>query len=228
MNSANERYQQVGEELVGKQRLALETQMEVFRAALLDFKRDHSEEIGRDPDVTASFSEICMSFGIDPLVVTLDTNPEERDNQLALKVVEFCTNSRFLNGGIVSINDLLISINKDAWISDDLHLDFKDTDIKRAISHLNVLGSELKLVKIGKRQYIKCTPQELNTDQQLIIETAEMLGFVSVPMLRDNFNWKTVRCKSVIDELVMNGILWLDANERELKYWTTSWINKDL
>lgn len=224
----HERYQQIGAELVENQRKALETQMEVFRAALLEFKRDHSDEIGQSPDITASFSEICIAFGIDPLVVTLDTNPAERNNQLALKVVEFCTNSRFLNGGIVSVNDLLISINKDTWLSEDLHLDFNELDIKGAIDHLNVLGSELKLVKIGKRQYIKCTPQELNIDQQQIIETAEMLGFVSVPMLRDNFHWKTVRCKSAIDELVMNGILWLDAGERELKYWTTSWINKDL
>lgn len=223
-----DRYQAVGAALAQKQRAALETQVEVFRMALLDFKRDHSDEIAEDPAVSGSFSEICIAFGIDPLVVTQDRDEGERSNQLALKVVEFCTKSRFLNGGIVSITDMLVSINKDTWLSEDLHMDFVQADVLKAIDHLAVLGSELRVVKIGKRQYIKCTPQELNLDQQLIIETAEMLGFVSVPMLRDNFGWKTVRCRTAIDELVTNGILWVDSAEREVKYWTTSWINKDL
>lgn len=194
----------------------------------MEFRRKNKTQLASNPDFSASFAQIGMAFGIDPLVLTAEEDHQERENQLTLKVVEFCMNSRSLNGGVVSIDDLVISINKDTMVSDDMLVKFARDDITRVLRKLEVLGSELTLIDIGRKKYIKCTPQDLNVDQQLIIETADMLGFVSVPILRDNFKWSKYRCKSAIDELVMNGILWLDAAEPELKYWTTSWINKDL
>ncbi len=146
---------------------------------------------------------------------------------MCLKIIEWCMRTRPLNGGIIALDDLVRLINSDTWVNTDLHLVFTESDIMDAINHLSVLGKELEHVKIGKREYIKSISQELNPDQRAILDTADVLGYVSVSLLHDNFGWKRVRCRTSIDELVTNGILWVDIREkRETKYWITSWVNQ--
>lgn len=230
----SEKYQSLGSTVSQSQRDHLLTQLQVFQAALISFKSEYASEIVQNEEVRTNFAEICIAFGIDPLVVASSITGEqnnnvERSNQLCLKMIELCTLTRPINGGIISVKDLLGMINSDTWVNNDLHLQFQQSDIVEALDHLKILGSELQLVKIGKKEYIKSIPQEINIDQSRILETADILGYVSVSVLRDNFGWKRVRCHSAIDELVSTGILWVDIQDgkHEVKYWTTTWINKE-
>ena len=43
-----------------------------------------------------------------------------------------------------------------------------------------------------------------------MVEAAQVLGYVSVRMLRDNLGWERARCKTVIDDLMAEGMLWVD------------------
>ena len=227
-----EKFQNLGLSISNSQQEQLQTQLQVFQAALISFKEDYKDEIRHNENIRSVFSEICIAFGIDPLVVASTLGDDEkskyeRRNQLCLKIIEWCMRTRPLNGGIIALDDLVRLINSDTWVNTDLHLVFTESDIMDAINHLSVLGKELEHVKIGKREYIKSISQELNPDQRAILDTADVLGYVSVSLLHDNFGWKRIRCRTSIDELVTNGILWVDIREKhETKYWITSWVNQ--
>lgn len=228
-----EKYQNLGSVVLQSQEEHLLTQLQVFQAALISFKSQYASEIIQNEEVRNNFAEICVAFGIDPLVVASsvigeENNSTERLNQLCLKVIDSCSKTRTINGGIISVEDLLDLINSDTWVNQDLHLNFKQEDIFEALEHLKILGNELQVIKIGKKEYIKSIPQEINLDQKMALEAADILGYVTITILKDNFNWKRIRCQSVIDELVSNGILWVDkpSQEHGTKYWTTTWINK--
>lgn len=230
----NKKFQELGSKFTEDQRKNLETQLQVFQAALISFKNEYADEIVHNETIRKTFAEICIAFGIDPLVVatTLSddiNNNSERLNQLSIKIIELCAAARPITGGIMSITDLLNMINKDTWVSSDLRFEFKESDVLEALDHLKILGDELQLIEIGKKKYIKNIPQNLNIDQNTIIETAEIIGYVSVGLLRDNFGWKSVRAKDCIDEMVFNGILWVDKHPgEETRYWISSWINKSM
>lgn len=228
-----EKYQNLSSSVLQSQEEQLLTQLQVFQAALISFKSQYASEIIQNEDVRNNFAEVCVAFGIDPLVVASsivgeENNNTERLNQLCLKIIDSCSRTRTINGGIISIEDLLDIINSDTWVNQDLHLNFEQKDIFEALEHLNVLGNELQIIKIGKKEFIKSIPQEINLDQKKTLEAADILGYVTISILKDNFNWKRIRCQSVIDELVSNGILWVDKSTKghSTKYWTTTWINK--
>lgn len=47
-----------------------------------------------------------------------------------------------------------------------------------------------------------------------------MLGFVSVSMLRLNLKWENARAQTVIDDLIADGLVWVDAQGPEKEYWS--------
>lgn len=229
----NEKYQNLSSAVLKSQKDHLLTQLQVFQAALISFKTEYASEIIQNEEVRTNFAEICIAFGIDPLVVSSSITGEqnnniERLNQLCVKMIDLCAQTRRINGGIISVSDLIDLINSDTWVNNDLHLNFTEKDIFQALDHLKVLSDELQLIKIGKRHYIKSVPQEINLDQKMIIEASDIMGYVTVSMLRDNFKWSKIRCQTAINELISNGILWVDqgGSGHRTKYWTTTWINK--
>lgn len=226
------KYQSLGKQISQSQSEELSTQLQVFQNALLSFRKQYSKELEKNPQIRSEFSEICTSFGIDPLVMSssdVQVDQDEKYNQLAVRIIELCKLTKSINGGIVLVDDLLTLINNDSWLSADLRLQFTSDDILKALTRLKSLGDELQLLTIGHRKYIKSTAQEISADQTTILSTADLLGYVTVGLLRDNFTWKTVRCRTNLNDLVSQGVLWIDTQgkDRETKYWITSWINRN-
>ncbi|KJZ76229.1 hypothetical protein HIM_04311 [Hirsutella minnesotensis 3608] len=68
-------------------------------------------------------------------------------------------------------------------------------------------------------------PRELSSDQAAVLEAAQVLGHVSVGMLRDNLGWEGARCRTVIDDLVAQGMLWVDKQTGgEWEFWSPSFM----
>ena len=225
-------YRTLGRKLIEEQREQIKTQLQVFQNALITFRKQHAEELRSNPELWAKFNDICRSFGIDPLVISslgIGTKAarQEKYNQLALRIIEICRLTKNFNGGILSVQDLLTLINCESWFTEDPEVKITEQDVLISLENLKALGDELQLMVIGSRNYIKSTTEEINADQGLILSAADVMGYVSVRILRDNFKWKRYRCESNLDDLVSNGILWIDdqSEDHERIYWITSWIN---
>lgn len=93
-------------------------------------------------------------------------------------------------------------------------------DILRAVKSLEPLGSGFTILEVGRKQFIRSIPKELNTDQARVLEVIQLLGFVTVSMLCLNLNWEKARSKTVIDDLVADGLVWLDSQCEENEYWS--------
>lgn len=93
-------------------------------------------------------------------------------------------------------------------------------DVLRAVKSLGPLGSGFSIVQVGSKQYIRSIPKELNTDQATVLEAIQILGYVSVSMLQLNLNWEKARAQTVIDDLVADGLVWVDAQGEENEYWS--------
>ncbi len=228
-----QQYQTLGRKLVEEQREQIKTQLQVFQNALITFRKQHAEELRSNPDLWSKFSEICRSFGIDPLVISSlgigsKADRQEKYNQLALRIIDICRLTKSLNGGMLLVDDLLDLINCESWFTEDPEVKITEQDVLTSLDNLKALGDELQLITIGNKNYIKSTTEEINADQGLILSAADILGYVTVAILRDNFKWRTYRCKSNLEDLVSNGILWVDdqSQNHERRYWITSWINK--
>ena len=66
---------------------------------------------------------------------------------------------------------------------------------------------------------IRSIPKELNTDQSTVLEALQVLGYVSVSMLRDNLGWEAARAQTVIDDLMADSLVWVDEQGVEREYW---------
>ena len=101
-------------------------------------------------------------------------------------------------------------------------------DIVRSISALTPLGPGLSVVTLpsGER-YIRSIPKELNPDQATVLQVAGVSGgFISVGMLKINLGWEDERSKSVLEDLVIEGMVWVDDAGLEREYWIPSGITE--
>lgn len=53
-----------------------------------------------------------------------------------------------------------------------------------------------------------------------MLEVIQVLGFVTVSMLEINLKWEEARAKTVIDDLLADGLVWLDGQCEESEYWS--------
>jgi ESCRT-II complex subunit VPS22 len=99
-------------------------------------------------------------------------------------------------------------------------------DIVRSISALSPLGPGLDVITLpsGER-YIRSIPKELNPDQATVLEIAGISGYVSVGILKLNLRWEDERSRSVLEDLVSEGMVWVDDAAGERKYWIPQGIS---
>ncbi|MCJ1306648.1 hypothetical protein MMC25_000291 [Agyrium rufum] len=174
---------------------------------------------------------------------------------LAVRVVEVCQLTRGENGGLLGIEECRARIRKGRAIGSGMevseyvatiemsrilsqimssetiilptvYFSFSD-DILRAVKSLEPLGSGFSVIKVGSKQMIRSVPKELNIDQSTVLEVIQVLGYVTVSMLEDNLNWEAARAQTVIEDLLADSLVWVDAKTREKEYWSPAFI-KDL
>jgi ESCRT-II complex subunit VPS22 len=73
---------------------------------------------------------------------------------------------------------------------------------------------------VGSKQFIRSVPKELNTDQATVLEVIQVLGYVTVSLLEINLKWEEARTRTVIGDLLADGLVWLDGQCEENEYWS--------
>ncbi|CCG84863.1 protein of unknown function [Taphrina deformans PYCC 5710] len=227
------RFKTFGTDLVKTQYEQLSSQLETFQQALSAFAATHAKDIRANPAFRTQFGQMCAAIGIDPLASQRSTSSkgsfwnamaglQELYHNLAIQVVEICRRSRSQNGGLMRVSDICEKINTHnrKFGGDEVSED----DVVRAVESLKVLESGFKVITIGSNQMVRSVPQELNQDQSVVLEAAQLIGSVSGSTMRLNFNWENARSQQVFEDLLGNGMLWIDTQGREVEYWLPSSI----
>ena len=222
---------------------ALSTQLAVFRSVLQQFAQTHAKDIRSDPSFRAQFARMCNAIGVDPLASShtdasssssslsgggglwgqlLGGSVNDFYFELAVRVVEVCGATRAENGGLIGLAELRERASRGRMEGAS---EISEDDVRRAVGTLKPLGGGYAVLKVGSREYVRSVPKELSNDQAAVVEAVEVLGCVSVGLLRDNLGWEGARCRTVIDDMVAEGMLWVDKQTKgEWEYWSPSFM----
>ncbi|KAH6893397.1 EAP30/Vps36 family-domain-containing protein [Thelonectria olida] len=229
-------YASHGSSLRANNAQALQTQLDVFRSLVQQFANTHARDIRSDPAFRAQFARMCAAIGVDPLASSnsaadatssvwaqlLGKTVNDFYFELAVRIVEVCSATRAENGGLVGLSDLRERVARGRMEGSPA---VSDDDVRRAVETLKPLGGAYAVVRVGRREYVRSVPRELSGDQTAVVEAVQVLGYVSVGMLRDNLGWERARVRTVIDDLVGEGMLWVDKQTKgEWEYWSPSFM----
>ncbi|KAI0392296.1 EAP30/Vps36 family-domain-containing protein [Xylariaceae sp. FL0594] len=217
---------------------ALETQLSVFRSLLQQFAQTHARDIRSNPSFRAQFARMCAAIGVDPLASSSSSGSGSSSSssiwaqllgrsvndfffELAVRVVEVCGSTRGENGGLIGVRELRDRLMKGRMEGAP---EISEDDVLRAVATLKPLGSSYSVIKVGNKPYIRSVPKELNTDQSSVLEAAQVLGYVSVSMLMINLRWTRARAQTAVEDLLGEGMLWVDKQAPEWEYWSPGFI----
>lgn len=237
MNGSDDRdaYSRLGNYLSQKHSDQLSTQLAVFQSALINFAEEHGDQIKSNNEFRMKFTEMCQLVGLDPLelmIYTSSKNPKRTENfyiTLSVKIVEICQETRDLNGGLISIKDLLTRLQNNGNFKSSI----TEQDISESLKVLESLGQGYEILMIKDKKWLKFSlastvESNISNDQKKIYEICTFMGgYVTYRLLMDNYGWDRIRCKSVIDEMIMNGFLWVDSqgDNGQSQFWEPSWIS---
>ncbi|KAK7938035.1 EAP30/Vps36 family protein [Apiospora aurea] len=214
---------------------ALETQLSVFKSLLQQFAQTHAKDIRSNPSFRAQFARMCSAIGVDPLASSssagagsssvwaqlLGRSVNDFYFELAVRVVEVCGATRGENGGLIGVKELRERVMRGRMEGAP---EVTEDDVLRAVGTLKPLGSSFSVVKVGNKPYIRSVPKELSTDQSAVLEAVQVLGYVSVSMLIVNLRWTRPRSQTVIEDLLGEGMLWVDKQAEEWEYWSPGFM----
>lgn len=230
-------YASHGSSLRASNAQALHTQLDVFRSLVQQFANTHARDIRSDPSFRAQFARMCAAIGVDPLASSASSSADgsvwaqllgktvnDFYFELAVRVVEVCGATRGENGGFIGLSDLRERVSRGRMEGSPA---VTDDDVRRAVDALKPLGGSYAVVRVGRKgeEWVRSVPRELGGDQAAVLEAVQVLGYVSVGMLRDNLGWEGARARTVVEDLVGEGVLWVDKQAKgEWEYWSLSFM----
>ena len=227
-----ELFQQKGSVLAKEELDQLSNHMDKFKAKLEEFATKHKSEIKKDAIFRREFQEMCAVAGVDPLRSSSNFLAKllgvgDYYYELAIQIVEIFLSTNHKNGGIMSIEELHQRLLASRNVSTNANLKSTDSitkaDILEAIKKLKVLGSNIREVPTRDKSYvIHATPAELNSSHVDITQLAHSnKGYVSRSILKENLKWSDERISKSLDELIMEGMIWIDDRGTgcETLYW---------
>ncbi|TKA28388.1 hypothetical protein B0A50_03855 [Salinomyces thailandicus] len=238
---SSDQYARHGQQLRTTHADALANQLSVFQAALHNFSLTHAKDIRSNPSFRAEFARMCNAIGVDPLAGSnvkqsggagaggkagsvwakmLGSSVNDFYFELAVRVVEVCRETRSENGGMIAVNEVQKRIGKGRQGLVGGGMDVTEDDILRSIESLEPLGGMFKVQVLGGGRFIRSVPKELNPDQSKVLEVIQVLGYVSISLLRDNLGWERARAIAVMDDLVADSLVWVDTQADETEFWS--------
>jgi ESCRT-II complex subunit VPS22 len=140
--------------------------------------------------------------------------------ELAVQIVEVCFATSEQNGGLISLDELLLRVRKARGKSRSAQ-DVSSDDILRAIKKLRALGDGFAVIEPTNGQgriLIQCIPGELSMDHTAILNSLQTRSSFTAEQLRDQLRWSDDRIKTAIDFMIKEGLVWVDKNGRYTEY----------
>ncbi|KAI8923039.1 EAP30/Vps36 family-domain-containing protein [Entophlyctis helioformis] len=205
----------------------MQTLLATFKSNLEEFAQKHKKDIRRDPVFRMHFQRMCNNVGVDPLASNKGFWSDilgfgDFYYELGVQIAEVCLATRESNGGLIDLIELKRLVEKTRGknaqpISED--------DIVRSIKTLKPLGNGFDVIKIGNRSMVQSVPRELDVDFSTALSMAQEKGCVSVQTLKDALGWEEERATKVLDNLLKDGICWIDMQEHPPTYWVSGLLN---
>lgn len=228
-------YLRIGKSLLERHASQLSAQLAVFHSALVNFAAEHADSIKKNHDFREKFTKMCLLIGVDPLELLLfaDSTTKKSDDfymGLAVRAVEICQETRDINGGLISVKELHSRLQEAVTVP----LQVSEDDVARSLGFLSNLGKDYETLRISDGLWVKFSgpvvSSAISNDQRKVYELCAFTGgYATHGLLRDNYGWEKVRAKTVIDDMIRSGLLWVDAQgaDGQWQYWEPSWISQD-
>lgn len=204
------------------------------------FAEKHKHEIKKDVAFRKQFQEMCATVGVDPLACTCVfarlvfilffsaskgfwsqvLGVGDFYYELAVQIVEVCVATSEQNGGLISLDELLLRVRKARGKSRSAQ-DVSSDDILRAIKKLRSLGDGFAVIEPSQghgRVLIQCIPGELSMDHTAILNSLQTRSSFTVEQLREQFKWTDERIQTAIDLMIKEGLVWIDQKGRSTEY----------
>lgn len=221
---AQARFKDKGSEIADDQLQQMTKQMETFRTNLQEFAAKYKKEIRKNPRFRQQFQGMCAAVGVDPLASSKGfwanmLGVGDFYYELGVQIIEVCLATRHRNGGIMSLTDLrnlVVKSRSSSQKQEDVSID----DMLRAIDKLKVLGEGFCVIPSGANYIVQSVPAELNVDHTRVIQKASETGYLTLSTLKDSFQWETQRALKAIEDLIREGLIWIDEQSpEEVSYW---------
>lgn len=226
-----ELFQQKGSSLAKEELEKLTGQMGEFRTNLERFAQKYKKDIKKNGEFRRHFQQMCAVAGVDPLRSSANfwvklLGVGDFYYELAIQIAEVFLSTSHKNGGIMTVEELLSRVLASRNVSKNANLRSTDSitieDLLEAIKKLKVLGSNIREIPSKNSYIIHATPAELNSDHIDISQSAHSTGgYVSRASLGEKLGWSDERIQKALDELIMEGVVWLDTQgpNNETLYW---------
>lgn len=216
-------FQQKGNVLAQEELAKLGDQMKEFRSNLEKFAQKYKKDIKKNGEFRRQFQQMCAVAGVDPLQSSANfwaklLGVGDFYYELAIQIVEVFLSTSHKNGGILPMEELLSRVLASRSISNSNHLKHSDSitaeDILEALKKLKVLGCNIKEIPSKGSYIIHATPAELNSDHLELAQIAHSTkGYVCYSLAVEKLNWSEHRIQKALEELTMEGIVWVDDQE---------------
>ena len=226
---SNSAYQRKEAEILIDQLDRMIENLETLKGQLKTFEKEHKGEIETNKEYYQKVSTIREQLGL-PLEVGVyewKDGASLKDkitgsgfyDQLSMEVLEIGKKVTMSTGGIISVAELVLKLNKERpgkIVS--------ASDITKALNKL--IDAELiqPLRKLGSGVLIaEFVAVNLSTDQQAILDLASRQGFVTVEKVLVSTDWNADRAQRVLAEMEKSGMAIKEESMQEgIKYWFPS------
>jgi len=231
--AAQEKFRGKGNELQENLIQELSLQLSELKEKLESFAAKHRKTIRKDPEFREHFQNMCASIGVDPLASSKGFWSELLGMgsfyyEIAVQAVEIVLATAHLNGGVMTLGELLKRLNKSRNKSLK-HSEISSNDILRAMKSLSVLGKSCGVISAGsgaslENSLVFCVPEELSLDTTSIVQHVAKSKslFLTKKEIIQTFGWTQTRITSALDRLLREGIVWVDYDKGDVQYWFPS------
>jgi ESCRT-II complex subunit VPS22 len=219
-------FSKVGKSLEDTKLTFVQEVLSKFKENLTEFATKHKDRINSDPEFRQQFHTMCLSAGVDPLASSKGFWSDilgigDFYFELGVKIIQTTVRTRASNGGVMSLEDLVRSLQNNEYKKSQHVVTIED--VMRSIDKLSVLGCGFKLINKHKHPLVISVPLEINKDHEYLMSAAQDEGgFVTESLIRGMYGWSKDRFLMILNPLLMEGMVWVDndgGSESECKYY---------
>ncbi|KAI8098619.1 EAP30/Vps36 family-domain-containing protein [Halteromyces radiatus] len=223
-------FQQIGDSIAAKELEQLQRQLETFKQNLEEFAWKHQKDIKKDPMFRSHFQRMCANIGVDPLASNKGFWADmlgvgDFYYELGIQIIEACMQTRSRDGGLTALQDLTKRLDRMRSKEGRKHQEIIEDDIIRAIKTLKPLNGGFQVITLGAKKMVRSVPNELDKDQAGLLLLAQRLGYVDYRMIQKELAWDDPRIEHGLDQLIQDGLVWVDDQGDTKQYWVPSYFD---